>query len=376
MGRDPRSRRPTRTLCGIAASRSKRRSPDGVALVTAGVDVQADRLEMEIVGWGRDEESWSIAYHVIPGDVTRNEVWDHLEGLLLSEYLHDSGLPLRIVATCIDCGFKDATVLRFTRDRYNRRVYATKGRAGESPIWPRKPSRKNQTPFFMIGVDAAKTALYDRLKIGSRGRVIATFPIGRDLEYFEQLTAEKKFTRYHNGFPKQEWRKPANARNEALDCRELRLRGAARAVRKRIEADRPLRPLRPDGACAAKGCPVSCAPGCDQPRVHRGQLRAVQDAPAHWPDSITRTREPISRAGTEYRHLPTLIRAYRGTRGQATAAMANGSGGSGSNRPRSASKSSPTNFGRIFSAEPAREMQFGIKFLFEGDTMISPFILP
>ena len=196
-------------------------APDGVALITAGVDVQADRLEMEIAGWGRDEESWSIAYHVIPGDVTRNEVWEHLEGLLLSEYLHASGLPMRIVATCIDCGFKDATVLRFTRDRYNRRVYATKGRAGESPIWPRKPSRKNQTPFFMIGVDAAKTAIYDRLKIRDVGPGYCHFPIGRDLEYFEQLTAERKFTRYHNGFPKQEWRKPANARNEGLDARVL-----------------------------------------------------------------------------------------------------------------------------------------------------------
>jgi phage terminase large subunit GpA-like protein len=196
-------------------------APDGVALITAGVDVQADRLEMEIAGWGRDEESWSIAYHVIPGDVTRNEVWEHLEGLLLSEYLHASGLPMRIVATCIDCGFKDATVLHFTRDRYNRRVYATKGRAGESPIWPRKPSRKNQTPFFMIGVDAAKTAIYDRLKLRDVGPGYCHFPIGRDLEYFEQLTAERKFTRYHNGFPKQEWRKPANARNEGLDARVL-----------------------------------------------------------------------------------------------------------------------------------------------------------
>ncbi len=193
--------------------------PEGVALITAGVDVQADRLEMEIVGWGRDEESWSIAYHVIPGDVTRNEVWDHLDGLLTAQYLHASGLPMRIVATCIDCGFKDATVLRFTRDRYNRRVYATKGRAGEPPIWPRRPSRKNQTPFFMIGVDAAKDALYSRLKNSKPGPGYCHFPIGRELEYFEQLTAEKKFTRYHNGFPKPEWRKPANARNEALDAR-------------------------------------------------------------------------------------------------------------------------------------------------------------
>jgi hypothetical protein len=44
-------------------------------------------------------------------------------------------------------------------------------------------------------------------------------PAGRDMECFEQLTAEKKYTRYHNGFAKHEWRKDAGARNEALDCR-------------------------------------------------------------------------------------------------------------------------------------------------------------
>jgi phage terminase large subunit GpA-like protein len=194
-------------------------APEGVAVITAGVDVQADRLEVEIVGWGRDEESWSIAQHVIPGDVTGTEVWEQLDCLLQSEYMHESGLPLRIVAACVDCGFKDASVLRFTRDRYNRRVYAIKGRAGESPIWPRTPSRKNQTPFFMIGVDAAKTGIYDRLKIQEPGPGYCHFPIGRDLAYFEQLTAEKKYTRYYNGFPKQEWKKQAGDRNEALDCR-------------------------------------------------------------------------------------------------------------------------------------------------------------
>lgn len=193
--------------------------PDGVALLTAGVDVQADRIEVEIVGWGRDEESWSIAHHVIPGDITRNEVWTQLEALFVSEYLHESGLPLRIVAACVDSGFKDATVLRYTRERYTRRVYAVKGRAGELPIWPRRPSRKNQTPFFIVGVDAAKTATYDRLKIMDSGPGFCHFPIGRDIEYFEQLTVETKYTRYHNGFPKSAWRKPSGARNEALDCR-------------------------------------------------------------------------------------------------------------------------------------------------------------
>ena len=111
------------------------------------------------------------------------------------------------MAACIDSGYKDATVLRFTRDRYNRRVFATKGRSGEGTIWPHKPSRKNQTPFFMIGVNAAKDAVYDRVKVKEPGPGYCHFPLGRDLEYFEQLTAEKKYVRYHNGFPKYEWRK-------------------------------------------------------------------------------------------------------------------------------------------------------------------------
>ena len=100
-------------------------APDGVALITAGVDVQADRLELEIAGWGRDEESWSIAYHVIPGDVTRNEVWEHLEGLLLSENLHACGAAdadRRNVHRLRVQGCRRAAF--HARPRRNRRVYA------------------------------------------------------------------------------------------------------------------------------------------------------------------------------------------------------------------------------------------------------------
>jgi len=67
------------------------RGAGGTCLLTAGVDVQADRLELEIVGWGRDEESWSVAYHVIPGDILRNEVWAALDEILLSIYTHERG---------------------------------------------------------------------------------------------------------------------------------------------------------------------------------------------------------------------------------------------------------------------------------------------
>jgi phage terminase large subunit GpA-like protein len=196
--------------------------PSEVCILTAGVDVQADRLECEVVGWGRDEESWSIAYHVIPGDVTRPEVWAALEEVLIDQYPHESGMNLRIAAAGIDCGYKDGSVLKFTRDRFNRRVYAVKGSSGgDGPIWPGRPSKKNQTRFFVVGVNAAKDSVYDRLKIADPGSGYCHFPNGPnyDLDHFEQLTCEKKYTTYHNGYPKRVWKKPDGARNEAFDTR-------------------------------------------------------------------------------------------------------------------------------------------------------------
>ena len=234
--------------------------------------MQADRLEVEIVGWGRDEESWSIAHHVIPGDVTRKEVWDHLEGLLLSECMHDSGQPLRIVAACIDCGFKDATVLRFTRDRYARRVYAVKGRAGESPIWPRKPSRKNQTPFFMVGVDAAKTALYDRLKIQEAGAGILPLPDRARPGVFRSTHRREEVHAIPPRLSEAGMAEAADGAERSARLPRVRLRGAARALRKRFEADRLLRSLRADGAVAAKRDAVDSSGG------GRGPGRAIRTA--------------------------------------------------------------------------------------------------
>ena len=163
-----------------------------------------------------------------------------------------SGLPLRIVATCVDCGFKDATVLRFTRDRYNRRVYATKGRAGESPIWPRKPSRKNQTPFFMIGVDGAKAALYDRLKIGKVGAGLLPLP---DWPRPGVLRAAHRGEKVHplpQRLPQAGMAQAGKCQERSSRCAELCVRRAACAVRQWIEAPGTLRPFRADGRRAAR----------------------------------------------------------------------------------------------------------------------------
>ena len=196
--------------------------PVGIVLITAGADLQADRIELEIVGWGRDEESWSLAYVVLPGDPAQRELWDMLDQALSLTFEHPCGRELKIAAACVDSGFHQPTVQQFCNERAHRRVYPIKGMAGQRPIWPRMHGHSaDRRPLWMVGVDAAKEALYARLKITERGPGFCHFPITDqyDLGYFEQLTAETCRVRYTKGFAHREWTKKAGARNEALDAR-------------------------------------------------------------------------------------------------------------------------------------------------------------
>jgi len=192
--------------------------PAGVALLTCGVDVQADRLEVGLFGWGRDEECWNIAYHILHGDPTRPEVWRQLDEILTGEYLHVYGLKLPIAAACVDSGYASASVYEFCRERLRRRVYAVKGQAGRHPVWPRRASRgKDRSPLFVIGVDGTKEWIAAHLKIIEPGPGYIHFPLSTDQIFFEQLTSETVRVRYSRGFAVREWAKPPGARNEALD---------------------------------------------------------------------------------------------------------------------------------------------------------------
>ncbi len=198
--------------------------PDGVATLTAGVDLQDDRIELEIVGWGKDEESWSIEYRVLWGDPSSPAIWKDLDALLHRAFPHVRQVAnLHIRAACVDTGgHHTLKAYDFCRPRQGRRVWAIKGRGGMGvPIWPRRPSRNNKgkVPLFIVGVDAAKEAFYARLRLEEPGPGYCHFPMSRDVEYFKQLTAEHVVTRYHKGRPIREWRKQPSDRNEALDCR-------------------------------------------------------------------------------------------------------------------------------------------------------------
>jgi phage terminase large subunit GpA-like protein len=195
--------------------------PDEVLLLTAGIDVQDDRLELEIVGWGKGEESWSMDYQTLYGDPSTPELWMQLDEVLRQKYTHPLYGEMIIRASCIDSGgHYTQQVYNYARQRAGQRVFAIKGVGGEGKPIIGRPTKNNigKINLFPVGTDTAKELVYARLKMTDVGGGYCHFPLGREPEYFRMLTAEKKVTKYFKGRPKREWVK-VRQRNEALDCR-------------------------------------------------------------------------------------------------------------------------------------------------------------
>lgn len=201
--------------------------PAGGLVLTAGVDMQGDRLEVEIVAWGVGEESWSIDYRVLWGDPDAGDVWDELESLLSSTWRHESGSLLTITAACVDTGGTGGatqSAYEWLRGKTGRRIFGIKGVAGWGRPIVAAPSRKQsgksarKIDLFLVGSDEVKLTVMRRLAVSKPGPGYCHFPADRDQEWYQQLTAEKLVTRYVKGFSVREWHK-TRTRNEALDCR-------------------------------------------------------------------------------------------------------------------------------------------------------------
>lgn len=130
--------------------------PEEVLVLTAGVDVQDDRFEVEIVGWGVGKESWGIRYQKIYGDMLKEQVWEDLDAFLQTVWCKKDGTALRIISCCIDSGGHHTDqVYRFTKERYERGVWAIKGKGGAEVPYIRNPTTNNRvkTPLFIIVVN-------------------------------------------------------------------------------------------------------------------------------------------------------------------------------------------------------------------------------
>jgi phage terminase large subunit GpA-like protein len=193
-----------------------------VLRITAGVDVQKDRLEVSVAAWGVGEECWFADHIVLPGDTTAPEVWADLA---------DTLADAKVQAACIDAGYNTSSVLEFCAPR--RWCFPTKGISGTGRALiedaRRRAARlrvrkKRGQPVEPLGVDQGKALLYARLRLPEPGPGYIHFPADPafDDEYFAQLAAEELKKRVRGGRVITEWRQ-IRPRNEALDCAILAL---------------------------------------------------------------------------------------------------------------------------------------------------------
>jgi phage terminase large subunit GpA-like protein len=204
--------------------------PDGVLILTCGVDTQDDRLEAEVVGWGVGKESWGIEYRVFYGDPGQKEVWSALDDFLLHFWSYADGEEIGISCACIDsAGHYTDEVYRFCKPRARRNVFAIVGRGDNGRPSVGKPSRNNRrhVPLFTLGVGTIKGSLFSRLRVERPGPGYCHFPIepktnhrGYDEPYFKGLVSERMVVKRVRGKERIEWEpRSAGIRNEPLDVR-------------------------------------------------------------------------------------------------------------------------------------------------------------
>lgn len=209
--------------------------PEGVLVLTCGVDTQDDRLEYEVVGWGHYYESWGIKKGIIHGDPNDDEVWLRLDDVVAHAYKFADGRALRISRTFVDSGgHKTQSVYRHCLARAGRQVHAIKGSNQADAPLTKRPSQVPivlngrivaKTWLYSIGVNAAKSDLLNgMLKVLEPGPKFCHFPrrsdAGYDYTYFVGLLSEVEEIVMEKGVKKSKWKVlPGHERNEPLDIR-------------------------------------------------------------------------------------------------------------------------------------------------------------
>lgn len=198
--------------------------PDGCLILTAGVDVQGDRWEAQILGHGADGEQWVIDYQVIDGDPARAKDWALLEEYLREPIINANGVPLRPVMTAVDAGYLQDDVLTWTHPREHRGICATKGystrgrpvigRASKVDIRRSGSTIATGAKLWMIGEDTGKSRLLHTLTHDRK----AMAPAARRLHFSGELPDA-----YFTGLASEIWDPnkgrwiKIRARNEPLD---------------------------------------------------------------------------------------------------------------------------------------------------------------
>ena len=204
--------------------------PDGVLLLTASVDVQGNRLEYEICGWGMAEESWGIRKGIILGKPNQPKTWEMLDDVIDRTYSFTDGTGLKVTRTFIDSGgLSTAQVYEYCRTNAAKQRFAIKGQGGPGIPLLHKIGRAKVSgiALVMLGVDDGKQQIMNRLAIEEPGPQYFHFPknddAGYDDLYFKGIISEHKKQVIRGGQIKEIWETTTGIRNEPLDLRVYNL---------------------------------------------------------------------------------------------------------------------------------------------------------
>ena len=257
--------------------------PEGVLVVTSGVDTQDDRFEYELVGHGHFGETWGIEKGIIMGRPDNPETWAKLDEVVFDRILRfEDGLGLRVSASFVDeGGHFTMEVRQQCQARLGKKVFCIKGMFGPSRPYVPPPKQQKITIAqqyigtcwqYQLGVDSGKQIIQDNLRVRTPGAKYCHFPRRDDYgtAYFNGLLSERL---EYDATKKQPWiwkKIPGHERNEALDCRNYAL-AAFKAIPSNLdEIDRKLKAARGKAPSAS----VATAPAATPKRKTKTKKRS------------------------------------------------------------------------------------------------------
>lgn len=264
--------------------------PEGVLVLTAGVDTQDDRMEYEIVGHGHFGETWGIEKGIVMGRPDDDAVWAQLDELVFDRVLRfENGVGLKMSMSFVDEGGHFTQEVRMQcRARLGKKVFCIKGMPGSDKPYTAPPKKQKiiikQTAVgtcwqYQIGVDSGKEVIMDNLRVQTPGAKYCHFPKRDDYGsgYFTGLLSEVKVYDPNKKQPWQ-WKKiPGHERNEALDCRNYALAAFKTLPKNLDEIDRRLKEAGGERAPAPVVTPVMPPPAAKQRPKRRSRKKYYDD---------------------------------------------------------------------------------------------------
>jgi phage terminase large subunit GpA-like protein len=242
------------------------RIPEEIVLLTAGADVQDDRVEICVVGWPLAGAPCVLAHVIIDGNTLEDQTWRDVDAFLMTRWRHPFGWEIKIDGTAIDSGGHEGRtqkVYDFCGARLHRRIYAIRGVGGARPIWARAQRIKSgkTARLFILAHDQVKTAVLELLSAepfdveGNPNPHALRVSDELPANWFDQVTGEVRRVRYVRNRPVIEFTpKRRGQQVEALDALcyawGVRQSPAVKAIDLRARAlRRPTEPPpSPDGA--------------------------------------------------------------------------------------------------------------------------------